>query len=91
MFITNEIKFYDQQELHQSHDQNSMQGNLHTSLSDVTLLPPQQHIPLYSPHHSTSYSIHRNVSAGKRVIILATETASKWVTQGKGNYKRNQH
>jgi len=52
---------------------------------------PLQCIPLYSTHQSTSYSVSRNVSAGKHVIILATETTSKWVTQGKGNYKRTQH
>jgi len=49
MFITNEIKFYDQQELHQSHDQNSMQGNLHTSLWDVTVLPPNSIFPYIHP------------------------------------------
>jgi hypothetical protein len=55
------------------------------------LHPPQQCIPLYSLHQTTSYSVHSNVSAGKHVIILATETTLKWVTHGKVNYNRTQH
>jgi hypothetical protein len=53
---------------------------LHSSLPPL----PLQCILLYSPHKSRSYSVRRNASAGKHVIILATETTSKWVMKGKG-------
>jgi hypothetical protein len=90
MFITDKINFYDQQELHQGHYQNSMQGNLHTSLWDVTLLPsPYSVFPYIHPTTHTSYSVHRNVSAGKHVKIMATETTMKWVTQGKRELQEN--
>jgi hypothetical protein len=45
----------------------------------------------YSCHQSTSYSVHRNIGAGKHVVIMATDTISKWVTQVKDNYNKTQH
>jgi len=62
MFITDKINLYDQQELHSGHDQNSMQGNLHTSLEDVTLLtctppPPTRNYHEFPPPQKKKSSL----------------------------------